>query len=62
MESIVKEVNYWVKKTEMFWTDPEGAEALLQVRAAALFDDDRLVRHLVTRPGHPFLFDLKFAK
>lgn len=53
MESLVKEINYRAKGTEMFWNDPEGAEAILQVRAAALCDDDRLVRHLKTRPGHP---------
>jgi len=53
MESLVKEINYRVKGTEMFWNDPEGAEAILQVRAAALCDDDRLVKHLKTRPGHP---------
>jgi hypothetical protein len=40
-----------VKGTEMFWNDPRGAEAILQVRAAALCDDDRLARHLATRPG-----------
>jgi len=51
MESLVKEVNYRVKGTEMFWNDPEGAEAILQVRAAALCDDDRLTRYLSTRPG-----------
>jgi hypothetical protein len=54
MESWVKEVNYRVKGTEMFWNDPEGAEAILQVRAAALSDDERLTRHLRTRPGCPF--------
>jgi len=54
MESLVKEVNYRVKGTEMFWNDPEGAEAILQVRAAALCDDERLVKHLRTRPGSPF--------
>lgn len=54
MESLVKEINYRAKGTEMFWNDPEGAEAILQVRAAALSDDDRLVRHLETRPGCPF--------
>jgi hypothetical protein len=43
MESLVKEMNYRVKGTEMFWNDPEGAEAILQVRAAALCDDERLV-------------------
>lgn len=54
MESVVKEINYRVKGTEMFWNDPEGGEAILQVRAAALCDDDRLVNHLRTRPGHAF--------
>ena len=54
MESLVKEVNYRTKGTEMFWNDPEGAEAILQVRAAALCDDARLVEHLKTRPGYPF--------
>lgn len=54
MESLVKELNYRVKGTEMFWNDPEGAEAILQVRAATLCDDDRLVSHLQTRPGCPF--------
>lgn len=55
MESLVKEINYRVKGTEMFWNDPEGAEAILQVRAAALCDDDRLIEHLKTRPGYSFI-------
>lgn len=54
MESLVKEMNYRVKGTEMFWNDPEGAEAILQVRAAALCDDERLTKHLGTRTGCPF--------
>lgn len=54
MESLVKEMNYRVKGTEMFWNDPDGGEAILQVRAAALSDDDRLSRHIRTRPGSPF--------
>jgi hypothetical protein len=54
MESLVKEVNWRVKGTEMFWNKPEGAEAILQVRAAALCDDGRLKAHLHTRPGYPF--------
>jgi hypothetical protein len=54
MESLVKEMNYRVKGTEMFWNDPEGAEAILQVRAAALCDDERLAKHLAERPGCPF--------
>ncbi|MCL6503318.1 MAG: hypothetical protein K6T86_11575 [Pirellulales bacterium] len=55
MESLVKEMNYRVKGSEMFWNDPEGAEAILQVRAAALCDDGRLVSHLKTRPGYAFV-------
>jgi hypothetical protein len=55
MESLVKEMNYRVKGTEMFWNHPEGAEAILQVRAAALSDDERLCKHLRTRPGCPFV-------
>ncbi len=51
MESLVKEVNYRVKGTEMFWNNPTGAEAILQLRAAALSEDDRLVRFLSRRPG-----------
>jgi hypothetical protein len=55
MESLVKEVNLRVKGTEMFWNDPDGAEAILQVRAAALCDDARLTRYLSTRPGCAFV-------
>lgn len=54
MESLVKEINYRVKGTEMFWNNPEGAEAILQVRAATLCDDERLANHLNRRPGCPF--------
>jgi hypothetical protein len=54
MESLVKEMNYRVKGTEMFWNDPEGAEAILQVRAASLCDDERLESHLGSRPGCAF--------
>lgn len=51
MESAVKEINYRCKGTEMFWNHPTGAEAILQIRAASLSDDDRLVRFLTKRPG-----------
>lgn len=54
MESLVKEINYRAKGSEMFWNDPEGAEAILQVRAAALSDDGRLAKHLDSRLGNPF--------
>ncbi len=35
----------------MFWNNPSGAEAILQIRAAALSDDGRLARFLTRRPG-----------
>jgi hypothetical protein len=54
VESLVKEFNYRVKGTEKFWDNPEGAEAILQVRAALLSDDDRLAKHIATRPGSVF--------
>ena len=54
VESLIKEVNYRVKGMEKFWDDPEGAEAILQVRAALLSDDDRLSEHIANRPGTPF--------
>jgi len=54
MESAVKEVNARVKGTEKFWNDGASGEAILQIRAAALSDDDRLTNFLHQRPGHPF--------
>lgn len=54
IESLVKEVNYRVKGTEKFWNDDLHGEAILYVRAALLSHDNRLRRHLRTRPGSPF--------
>lgn len=54
MESLVKQINFRVKGTEMFWNDPTGAEPILQLRAASLSEDDRLDQHLRRRPGSPF--------
>jgi hypothetical protein len=54
MESFVKEINARVKGTEKFWNDGASGEAILQIRAAALCDDDRLSNFLQSRPGHPF--------
>ena len=51
IESTIKEMNYRIKGTEMFWNNPVGAEAILQIRSATLSDDDRLVRFLTRRPG-----------
>ena len=54
VESLIKEVNYRVKGTEKFWNRPEGAERMLQLRAAVLSDDNRLATHLTNRPGSAF--------
>lgn len=54
MESFVKELNARVKGTEKFWNDGPSAEGILQIRAAALCDDDRLVDFVENRPGNPF--------
>lgn len=51
VESLIKEFNYRVKGTEKFWNHPDGAETILQMRAAVLSDDDPLRRHLTNRPG-----------
>ena len=55
MESAIKEINFRTKGTEMFWNKPSGAEAILQIRAASLCDDDRLARLLTRRPGQSTL-------
>jgi hypothetical protein len=60
MESFVKEMNYRVKGTEKFWNDGPSAEAILQLRAAKLSDDERLRRHMRSRPGNPFRPNVKF--
>lgn len=54
-ESLIKEMNWRVKGTEMFWNEPDGAEAILQLRAATLSQDGRVTRYLNKRPGHPFV-------
>ena len=51
MESLVKEFNLRVKGTEKFWNDPQGAEAILTVRAALLSEDDRFRQFFATRAG-----------
>jgi len=51
MESLIKQINLRVKGTEMFWNAPEGAEAILQLRAASLSEDNRLDDYLRRRSG-----------
>lgn len=56
VESLVGEFNTRVKGPQKFWNRPkgEGAETILQVRAAVLSEDDRLSRHITQRPGSPY--------
>ena len=49
VESLIKQFNLRVKDTEMFWIEG-GAEAVLQVRAAYLSEDDRVARFHEHRP------------
>ncbi len=53
MESTVKLFNRRVKGSEKFWGQ-SGAESMLQLRAAFLSEDDRLERHMKTRPLSSF--------
>ena len=54
VESLIKEMNFRVKGTEKFWNRPDGAEAIVQIRAASLGDDDRLSQWILNRPGSYF--------
>ena len=53
-ESLVGEFNARVKSRGKFWNCPEGAETILQLRAAVLSEDDRLDRYFRERPGCPY--------
>jgi hypothetical protein len=54
VESLVGEFNERVKGPQKHWNRPEGAELILQVRAAVLSEDDRLARHFAQRAGNPY--------
>lgn len=54
VESLVGEVNARVKSKQKHWNRPDGAESILQLRAAVLSQDDRLSRFFAERPGCPF--------
>ena len=53
VESLIKQFNRRVKGTEKFW-DPTRAEMILQLRAAYLSEDERLAKHMNSRPISPF--------
>jgi hypothetical protein len=54
VESLVGEVNARVKGKQKYWDRGAGAEAMLQLRAAVLSEDERLGRYLAARPGSPY--------
>ncbi len=53
-ESLVGDFNTRLKSRQKYWNRPSGAEAILQLRAAVLSEDDRLERHFAQRPGNPY--------
>lgn len=53
VESLVKQFNRRVKGTEKFW-NPTHAETILQLRAAYLCEDERLSKHMKSRPVSPY--------
>jgi hypothetical protein len=53
-ESLVGEFNARLKSRQKYWNRPEGAEAMLQLRAAVLSEDGRLDRYFAERPGSPY--------
>jgi hypothetical protein len=54
VESLVGEFNGRVKGKDKYWNRTAGAEAILQVRAAVLSEDNRLARYFAERPGNPY--------
>jgi hypothetical protein len=53
-ESLVKQIGKRVKGTEKFWDDGPRGEAILQIRAAVVSQDNRLERFLRNRPISPY--------
>jgi hypothetical protein len=54
VESLVGEFNARVKSRQKYWNRVQGAEAILQLRAAVLSEDGRLERYFAQRPGSPY--------
>jgi hypothetical protein len=56
VESLVGEFNARLKSKQKYWDrlEGQGGEAMLQLRAAVLSEDDRLARHFAQRPGNPY--------
>jgi hypothetical protein len=54
VESLVGEFNARVKGRDKYWNRAAGAEAILQLRAAVLSQDDRLTRYFAQRSVSPY--------
>ena len=54
VESLVGEFNARVKGRDKYWNITTGSEAILQLRAALLSQDDCLDRFFAQRPGCPY--------
>jgi hypothetical protein len=54
VESLVGDFNARVKSRQKFWNRPDGAEPILQLRAAVLSEDQRLDRFFALRLGYPY--------
>lgn len=54
VESCIKQFNLRVKSSDKFWSRTEGADSILQVRAAWLSDGEPLEKFITSRPGDAF--------
>jgi hypothetical protein len=54
VESWVKQLNQRAKGSEKFWNNNDNPEAVLNLRAAWLNDEEEFVAQIRNRPGHPY--------
>jgi hypothetical protein len=54
VESWVKQLNQRAKGSEKFWNNNPNPEAVLNLRAAWLNDDEEFINQIRNRPGHPY--------
>jgi hypothetical protein len=54
VESWVKQLNQRTKGSEKFWNNNPNPEAVLNLRAAWLNDEDEFINQIRNRPGHPY--------
>jgi hypothetical protein len=54
VESWVKQLNQRAKGSEKFWNNDDNPEAILNLRAAWLNDEEEFVAQIRNRPGHPY--------